>query len=126
MAHKSKGGSGTLLLAGAVAAAGAYFLYGSKHAKKNRAVVKGWAVKAKGEVLQKMETLKEMDEEAYNNVVDAVVSRYKAVDPKEMKALISELKGHWKSIQKEIGAGKKSVAKTVTKTVKKVKHPPVK
>ena len=124
--HKSKGGMGKLLAATAMAAAGAYILYGSKNAPKNRSVMKGWAVKAKGEVMQKMEALKEMDEDTYHNVIDSITNRYKAVDQKEVKALVTELKSHWKNIQKEIGASKKTVAKTVSKTVKKVKNPPVK
>ena len=35
-----------------LAAAGGYFLYGSKNAAKNRKQVKSWALKAKAEVLE--------------------------------------------------------------------------
>ena len=38
-----------------MAAAGTYFLYGSKDAKKNRKAVKSWALKAKAEVLEALE-----------------------------------------------------------------------
>ena len=44
-----KVGIGFGLTAAAVTAAGAFFLYGSKEAAKNRKKVKGWMLKAKGE-----------------------------------------------------------------------------
>jgi hypothetical protein len=53
-ARKAEIGAG--IAAGVAAAAlGAYFLYGSKDAKKNRAKVKGWMLKARGEVLEQLE-----------------------------------------------------------------------
>ena len=50
-----KVGLGIGLTAAAVAAAGAYFLYGSKDANKNRKTVKSWMLKAKAEVLEQLE-----------------------------------------------------------------------
>ena len=109
--------------------AGAYFLYGSKDAPKNRKKVSGWVVKAKGEVLERLEKLKEIGEQDYHSVVDTVVSKYQALkkgEPEQIAELVKELKGYWSKIQKEAksqskGAvkGAKKVAKAVVKNVSK-------
>lgn len=103
----------TLVLA---AAAGAYFLYGAKDAKKNRKVVKSWALKAKAEVLEKLEKAKEtMNEESYHKIVDDVLLKYEKVKDAhqdDIDGVVKELKGHWKNI-------KKHLAPTVKKNAKK-------
>lgn len=89
------------------AAAGTYFLYGSKNAAKNRKVVKGWALKAKGEVLEKLENLAEVNEEIYHKVVNDVSNKYqalKSIDKKDVMNFADELKKHWKGIEKEVKA----------------------
>ena len=58
----------------ALAAAGTYFLYGKKGAK-NRKMIEGWTLKMKGEVLEKMETIKELNEDKYYKLVDTVAVR---------------------------------------------------
>lgn len=126
MATKKKQDSGSgfggLALA-AAAAAGIYFLYGSKDAQKNRKAVKGWALKLKGEVLEKIEAVKgELTEENYHKIVDSVAAKYK--DRKEeVEDLKKDLKSHWKSIKKHVGGTQTEAKKAVTsvkKTVKKV------
>jgi len=110
MVTKKKTGNGGLVAgiaaAAAAAVAGAYFLYG-KNAAKNRKVVKGWSLKAKGEILDQMEKGKEMTEEAYNKVIDKVSQKYQAVkniDRSELDQMAKELKGHWGSIKKQLTA----------------------
>lgn len=98
----------------AAAAAGTYFLYGSKSAKQNRKVVKGWALKAKGEVLEKMEQVKELNEDTYHEVVEQVLNKYgkiKNIDSKEVAAIAKELKTHWKNIKSDVQKIKKAVSK---------------
>jgi len=88
-----------------VAVAGTYFLYGSKNAAKNRKKVKAWTLKAKGEILEKLEKLSEVSEEAYNKIIDDVSEKYKKVkniDRSDIQTFTKELKGHWKKMQKEI------------------------
>lgn len=105
----------------AAAAAGAYFLYGSKDAKKNRKAIKGWVLKAKGEVIEKIEQVKgELTEENYHKIVDGVVSKYsklKTTTEDEIQDLLKDMKGHWKNIKKHT-AGTKAVAKKVVKKTK--------
>jgi hypothetical protein len=109
-------------LAAVAAAAGAYFLYGSKDAAKNRKKIKGWALRAKGEVIERLENLKELNEEKYNQIVDMVSEKYKKlknVDPEELSAMIKDMKSHWKNIQKEFDAGKKTLEKATKKVAPK-------
>jgi len=88
----------------ALAAAGSYFLYGKKGAK-NREVIAGWTLKMKGEVLEKMEKIKELNEDKYYKLVDAVAVRYKRVkrvSATELKHMVKELKGGWEHIKKQV------------------------
>ncbi len=99
--------TGVALAAVVAAAAGAYFLYGSKKAKQHRKQVKGWMLKARGEVLEKLEKLKEVNEEIYQKVVNEVSNKYealKSIDKEDVMEFAKELKSHWKSIAKEIAA----------------------
>ncbi len=92
----------------AAAAAVGYFLYGPK-GEKNRKKLKGWMLKMKGEVLEKVEALKEVNKETYEKVVDQVSEKYKKlkdISEEEVEAISKRLKGHWSSIQKEKGPKK--------------------
>ena len=116
---EQKVAAGVGLTAAAVAAAGAYFLYGSEKAAKNRKTVKSWALKAKAEVLEKLEDAKEMSADEYEQLIAAVAGTYanvKGASKKDLKEFASEMQDHWKVIEK---AGKKKKTQ-VTKAVKKV------
>jgi len=110
------------LTAAAVAAAGTYFLYGSKSAAKNRKAVKSWALKAKAEVLEKLEEAKEMTKEEYEEMINAVAGAYiglKTASKAEIKDFKDEMKEHWRAIEKSASPLKKSVKKTASKVTKK-------
>ena len=80
-----------------IAALGAYFLYG-KNGERNRGKIAGWTLKMKGEVLEKVEELKELNEEDYYEIVDEVSARYAKlakVGAAELQRLTEELKGAW-------------------------------
>ncbi|OGS11571.1 MAG: hypothetical protein A2234_04385 [Elusimicrobia bacterium RIFOXYA2_FULL_58_8] len=88
----------------AIAAAGAYFLSGEKGAK-TRARISGWTLKMKGEVLQKIGSMKTIDRETYLRLVDKVAERYtrlETVSAAELQHLTVELKNAWGHINKEI------------------------
>ncbi len=88
----------------AVAALGTYFLYGKKGAE-NRKKITGWTLKMKGEVLEKVEDLKEISEEAYYAIVDEVAIRYARLDrvsASELKHLTEELKGAWVHLGRQL------------------------
>lgn len=109
------------LAAGFIAGvAGTYFLYG-KNAASSRKKIKGWVIKAKGEAIEKMEKMKELDEEAYHMLIDTVVQKYskiKGIEQSEVDDVVKELKKHWKSIMKD------TAPKTKKKPIKKAKGVP--
>lgn len=118
-----KVGIGVGLTAAAVAAAGTYFLYGSKNAAKNRKTVKSWALKAKAEVLEKLEEAKEMTQEEYEALIGSVAATYAGVknaSKVDIKAFKDEMKDHWKAIEKSAQPKKMAAKKAVKKVVKKV------
>lgn len=112
----------------ATLAAGIYFFLGPD-GKKHQKKMKGWMVRMKGEVLEKMEDAREMSEPVYNDIVDTV-ARANAVAGKipkeEILALATDLKRQWRSISRG-SLPKKAVRKPVrasasrskTKTTKK-------
>lgn len=96
-------GAGILGLA-AAGIAGAYFLYG-KDGAKNRKKIKSWGLKAKGEVLEKLEKAKGLTEANYHDIIDIVSTKYgkvKGVAPEEIQAFAKDLKKHWKNIKKGV------------------------
>jgi flagellar basal body-associated protein FliL len=116
-------GAGIGLTAAAVAAAGAYFLYGSKSAAKNRKAVKSWMLKAKAEILEKLEDAKEITKEEYDMLVDQVVGAYTTVQSaskKDLKELRDEMKSHWQGITKAAPKPKKAAKKSTKTAAKKV------
>ncbi len=111
-AKKDNTGAKVAATAGIVAAiAGVYFLYGSKDAVKNRKKIKGWTVKAKGEILEKLEKVEHASQAQYETTVDSVLGKYKAlknVDLAEVDSLGKDLKKHWRAFQAEIKKVKKA------------------
>ncbi len=114
---------GVGLTAAAVAAASTYFLYGSKSAAKNRKAVKSWMLKAKAEVLEKIEDAKEMSKEEYEELIGTVVGAYAGVknaSKTELKSFKNEMIEHWKAIEKTAKPKKKPVAKKAAPAKKTV------
>ena len=106
MARKKKkeGGMLSYVAAAAVGAAASYFFYGPNRTK-NRKKAQAWAYKAKAEVLEELEPLKEVGKKEYETAVEKVARRYKAAkyaEPAELKKLEQELKRHWGKIAKHL------------------------
>ena len=106
--QNSKGGAGLAVGLGvaavAAAAAGAYFFYGPSGAK-NRKNLKSWAVKAKAEVMENVEKMKDVSEKTYDETVSKVMAKYKklkTIAPAELAEVQKELMGSWKSVKSEI------------------------
>lgn len=126
-AKKNEGSStGTVVAVGAgviALAAASYFFFGPE-GKKNRHNLKGWMVKMKGEVIEKMEDAKDLTEAAYEKIVDTVAAKYAKVgkvSEQEIRLFASLLKQQWQGILKSHNkaAAVKKAATTVAKTVKK-------
>jgi len=123
MSSTEKISLGIGLTTAAVAAAGTYFLYGSKNASKNRKMVKSWMLKAKAEVLEKLEDAKEMTKDEYEELINTVASTYaglKNASQADIKAFKAEMKEHWKGIEKSAKPARKAIKKAVGKADKKV------
>jgi len=98
----------------AATTAGAYLLFGPD-GKKNRKTVKGWAIKMKGEIIEKFEKAKHLTLPVYNSIIDEVSKKYakiKDIDKKELEAIASDARRHWNTIA---NSKKKTVAKVSTK-----------
>jgi hypothetical protein len=88
----------------ALAAIGAYFLTGKRGAK-NREAIKGWTLKMKGEVLEKVEKVRKLEKEDYEKIVDDAAERYgrlESVSAAELKRLTAEMKKAWAHIKAEM------------------------
>lgn len=87
----------------AIAALGTYLLYGERGAKTRQAI-SGWVLKLKGEVLEKVEEIKDINKEEYYKIVDEVSARYAKlgkVGAEELKRLTKELKSAWAHLSEE-------------------------
>lgn len=115
----STSGVGKVVAVGAGIAAlsvAAYMLFGP-NGKKNKKAIKGWAIKMKGEIIEKLEDIKEVTAPVYENIVSAVADKYaklKHIDAADLEAEVATLKKHWKAMTK---GGAKKTAKKVTKKV---------
>lgn len=123
LSDSQKLGLGVGLTAAAVAAAGTFFLYGSKSASKNRKAVKSWMLKAKAEVLEGLETAQQMSQADYDRLIDTVGMAYagvQAASKTDINAFKKEMKEHWQKIAKSAAPKKKVAKKAAAKTVKTV------
>ena len=87
----------------AALSAAAYLLLGPE-GKKNRKKIKGWAVKMKGEMIEKFEEMKEVTEPMYHKVVDEISAKYaktKGITEEEINETVAELKKHWKILARD-------------------------
>ncbi len=111
------------LTTAALTAAGAYFLYGSKQSSQNRKKVKGWVLKAKGEVLEALEKAEAITEEEYKALVEAASGAYGTAvkaSAGELKDFKKEMGEHWTKLQKNNGV--KKIVKNAKVIAKNVAH----
>lgn len=96
----------------AAISAAAYVLFGPE-GKKNRKAIRGWAIKMKGEVIEKLEAAKEITEPVYHDIVSKVSEKYgklKNVNPEELTQAVEDLRKQWKNMVRD-AKPKKKVAK---------------
>jgi len=87
----------------AAASVAAYLLFGPE-GKNNRKKISGWAIKMKGEIIEKFEKVKEVTEPVYHEIVNEVSEKYaklKSIDKEELEAVVEDLRKNWKKIVKE-------------------------
>jgi uncharacterized protein YpuA (DUF1002 family) len=102
--------------------AGAYFLYG-KDGAKNRKAIKTWTLRAKADVLEKLEKAKDVSEDTFHGIVDEISTKYgskmKDISPDDVTAFAKDLKKHWKDIKGQLSPKAKPAAKKATKKTAK-------
>lgn len=102
--------------------AAGYFLYG-KDGAKNRKAIKTWTLRAKADVLEKLEKVKEISEDNFHTVVDEVSAKYgskvKDISPEDIAVFAKDLKKHWKDIKSELVPKVKVAAKKIAKKATK-------
>ncbi len=108
---KSMSGKSMVAIGAGVAAlaTASYYFFGPK-GKSHRKTMNGWMIKLKGEIIEKIEDVKELTEPIYHEIVDASIASYdttKKVGKKELKVFADDLKAQWKDIVKEIKYSKK-------------------
>jgi len=115
----------------AALSAAAYVLFGPD-GKKNRKAIRSWAVKMKGEIIEKFEEAKEITEPMYHKIIDDVKAKYSEmpnINKEELEAVVAEVRKHWKTMMKDAKPktkkskvkNKKVKAKKTTKKTKKGK-----
>jgi len=94
-------------------AATAYFFLGPK-GKQHQRNTKAWAIKMKGDVVEKLETARDVSELVYHEIIDSVAAEYekgKKASHEEIIELAQDLKKHWKTISSSAQAGKDDAEK---------------
>ena len=105
-------------------AATAYFFFGPK-GKKHQKQTRAWAIKMKGDVIEKLETARNMSESVYHEIIDSVAAEYKKgkkAGQEEIRELALDLKKHWKTISNTARTAKRDAAKDAGKVIKKAKR----
>ena len=96
--------------AGVAALTAAAFVLFGPEGKKNQKKIRGWAVKMKGEIIEKFEEAKELTEPVYHKIIDNAHAKYaklKNVDKAELEETVKEIRKHWDALKKETGGKKK-------------------
>lgn len=102
-------------------AAATYFFLGPK-GKQHQKHAKAWAIKMKGDIIEKIELAKHINEPMYHQIIDTIAGEYtkgKKATSAEIQALAKDLKKHWKTIGGSPKAMKEGLVKEVKKTAKK-------
>lgn len=107
---------------------GAHFLFNTEKGKKSLKHLKSWAFKMKGELLERLEKAKNIDETTYHKIVDDLSVKYqkiKGMTVDEISEISKELKSNWKKIKDEakktqlLQSAKSAIKKTVSKPATK-------
>jgi len=107
----------------AALAATTYFFLGPK-GKKHQKQTQAWAIKMKGDIVEKLENMRDVSEPVYNEIVNSVAVEYekaKKAGRKEIKELAEDLKKHWKTISKEARVVKRGAVDSVKRMKKRSK-----
>jgi GTP1/Obg family GTP-binding protein len=105
------------VVSAAVAAAGAYWLYGAKNAAKHRKLAQSWMLKARAEVMDSVEKIKDLNKATYDAAVDKVMEKYHKLhkNSAEVRIVEKELKAAWTHIHAAVKPATKATKKVIRK-----------
>ncbi|KKW10917.1 MAG: hypothetical protein UY50_C0024G0007 [Parcubacteria group bacterium GW2011_GWA2_49_9] len=126
MQKKTAQGSSTAVKLGIIGAsiaglAASYYFLGPD-GKAHRTHAKAWAIKMKGDVVERLEKAKDVSESVYHEIVDSVAAEYtrgKKAGEREISALAEDLKKHWKSLSHSVKSAKRDVSASAGRVAKK-------
>ena len=124
MAKKNNSNAVQLTILGTTLAglvAGAYFFLGPK-GKKHQRHAKAWAIKMKGDVVEKLEQASEITEPVYHEIINSVSKDYEKgmkAGKAEIDELATDLKKHWKTISGTAKIAKRKILKDASRIAKK-------
>ena len=124
MAKKNNSNAVQLTILGTTLAglvAGAYFFLGPK-GKKHQRHAKAWAIKMKGDVVEKLEQASEITEPVYHEIINSVSKDYEKgmkAGRAEIDELATDLKKHWKTISGTAKIAKRKILKDASRIAKK-------
>jgi hypothetical protein len=98
-------------------AAGAYFFFGPK-GKKHQKHAKAWVIKMKGDIIEKLESAKEVTEPIYHAIIDTVATDYgKKIknSQEDIAEIVADLKKQWKNLSKALKTKTPAKKKPITK-----------
>jgi len=101
-------------------AAAAYFFLGSK-GEEHKKHLKAWAIKMKGDIIEKIEEAKDVNEDTYHKIIDNIATEYKKgakASSSEIDELAKDLKKHWKTIRDSAQEIKDDVKEDIKKQKK--------
>lgn len=105
-------------IAALTAAAIAYLLVGPQ-GKKNRKILKGWVIKMKGDIVEKLENVKDITEPVFNRIVDDVAVKYqkiKNISTADLEDAVTKIKRQWKILAKESKSNRDKKTSSTKKT----------
>jgi hypothetical protein len=96
------GGKKALVIGVGLAALGAaaYTLLGPR-GSKNRKMLRGWALKMYGEIMDRVEDVKDLSEPIFEKIVEEVSKKYaklKNIDQEDVDEAIAEIRRQWKKV----------------------------
>jgi len=126
--HNNSSGHPILaFLAGAatVTALGGYFLYGPK-GPENREKLSRWMLRAKREILTKMETIEDLTEDKYHTIVDEVTSRFgqmKHIGDEKATEVAQSFKEKWEDMRDMVAQAREDAENEIAEEERKEKAP---
>ena len=120
--NEASGGMKFWVIGASLAGLAAAYFFLSPNGKKNLQDAKSWAIKMKGDVIEKLEQAIEVTEDVYNKIIDSVANEYEKkskTSADEVKKLAEDLKKHWPAISQSVKDKKDDSSDKASSPVKK-------